>query len=564
MTVAERIAGVTGFVPVRPPKRPVAPAALPQSLVEYGARRYLVVAGVMLAALLQTVDLTIVNVALPTVQGNLGATVDDGAWVLTGYVIANVVVIPLAPWLQLRFGRKNYFLASIAGFTAASMLCGMATSLLALILFRVVQGAFGGGLLATAQVVLRDTFPAEQMGMSQSIFALGTVLGPSLGPTLGGVLVDNLSWPWVFDVNLVPGAVAFFLLARYMRGNTRPRPASVDVTGIGLLIVAVSCMQYVLDQGQRDDWFSDQSIVLCTLLALTATSVFVWWELRAPQPIVDLRVLRRPAVAAALAIAGAFAAIIFPSLFLLPQFTIDNLGFTSTLAGILIGVRALPVVLLTIPVARLANVPNFDLRWSISAGLATAGLGSLWLASSVTTSSDLGTFVPPLLLMGVGSAFVYSPLLVATMRSVGAEAGAKAAAFIVLAFQLGGSISSASIVAFLDRRIQFHQSILAAQITLARQPVVAFLQHGTIGKLAAAVAAQAAALSYADAFVAVGVLALFVTPGVLLLAPSHRKQVTWNTKRPAPTFAPILRACFSTSPPKRREQHIPQPVRNET
>ena len=180
-----------------------------------------------------------------------------------------------------------------------------------------VQGAFGGGLLATAQVVLRDTFPPKQLGLSQSIFALGTILGPSLGPTLGGILVDNLSWPWVFDVNLVPGIIAFVILARYMRETSRPRPARVDTAGIALLVVAVSCMQYVLDQGQRDDWFSDQSIQLCTFLAVTAGAAFVWWELRVAEPIVDLRVLRQPAVAAALAIAGAYAAIIFPSLLLL-------------------------------------------------------------------------------------------------------------------------------------------------------------------------------------------------------------------------------------------------------
>src|SRR6516162_2795635 len=194
MSVAERIVR-TGVIPARP-RPPVAavPAPVqPPSLVEYGARRYLVVAGVMLAALLQTIDLTIVNIALPTIQGNLGATVDEGTWVLTGYVIANVVVIPMTPWLQLRFGRKNYFLASIAGFTVASLLCGLASSLMALILFRILQGAFGGGLLATAQVILRETFPPEQLGMSQSIFALGTILGPSIGPTLGGILVDNLS-----------------------------------------------------------------------------------------------------------------------------------------------------------------------------------------------------------------------------------------------------------------------------------------------------------------------------------------------------------------------------------
>jgi DHA2 family multidrug resistance protein len=519
LPVIERTAGITGLVPPRlktvaPPKP--APPALP--LVEYGMRRYLVVGGVMLAALLQTVDLTIVNVALPTIQGNLGATVDEGTWVLTGYVIANVVVIPLAPWLQLRFGRKNYFLASIAGFTLASLLCGMATSLTALILFRVVQGAFGGGLLATAQVVLRDTFPPAQMGMSQSIFALGTILGPSVGPTLGGILVDQASWPWVFDVNLVPGIVAFVVLARYMRDNGQPRRSPVDVAGIALLIVAVSTMQYVLDQGQRDDWFSDPSIRICTLLAAAATVAFVWWELRTSEPIVDLRVLRQPAVAAALAIAGAYAAIVFPSLLLLPQYTVDNLGFTSTEAGILIGLRALPVLALTIPVALLVAIPRFDLRWSIGGGLAVAGMASLWIGGRVTTGSSLETFVLPLLVMGTGAAFVYSPLLVATMRAVAPEAGAKAASFIVLFFQLGGSISSASIVAFLDQRLQFHQTMLASQATLARLPVIEFLKHGSLAQLAGAIAAQASVLAYADAFFVTGVLALIISPGVLFLA----------------------------------------------
>ena len=522
MSVATRPAGITGLIPARP--RPIAAAPSMPSLVEYGTRRYLVVAGVMLAALLQTVDLTIVNVALPTIQGNLGATVDEATWVLTAYVIANVVVIPMTPWLQLRFGRKNYFLVSIAGFTFASMLCGMASSLDALILFRVLQGVFGGGLLATEQIVLRDTFPAEQLGMSQSIFALGTIIGPSLGPTLGGILVDNLSWQWVFDVNLVPGIVAWLLLWRYLRDNGARQKAPIDVAGIGLLVIAVSGMQYVLDQGQRADWFSDASIRVATFLATAATGVFIWWELRIAQPIVDLRVLRQPAVAAALVIAGAFAGVIFPALLLLPQFTVETLGFTSTLAGMLIGIRALPVLLLTMPVARLVGIARFDLRWAIGGGMVVAGIGTLWLASSVTTQSALVTFAWPLLVMGVGAAFVYSPLLVATMRAVPVEAGAKASSFIVLFFQLGGSISSASIVAFLDQRLQFHQTMLAAEATLSRLPVTQFLQHSSTAALAATIAAQSAALAYADAFRIAGLFALIVSPAVLLLV--RKKTVT--------------------------------------
>lgn len=514
MTVAERPVR-SGIIPGRPRSQP---ASVAPSLVEYGARRWLVVGGVMMAALLQTIDLTIVNVALPTVQGNLGASVDEATWVLTAYVIANVVVIPLAPWLQLRFGRKNYFLASIAGFTLASLLCGMATSLSALILFRIVQGAFGGGLLSVAQVVMRDTFPSDQLGLSQSIFAIATILGPSIGPTLGGILIDNFSWPWVFDVNLVPGIVAVVLLWRYMRDNAKPQRAPVDVFGIVLLVVAVSCMQYVLDQGQHDDWFSDQLIQLCTFLAVTATATFVWWELRVAQPIVDLRILRTPAVSASLAIAGGLAAIVFPALLLLPQFTIEDLGFTSTLAGLLIGIRALPVLVLTMPIARLTNIRRFDLRWLIAGGLAVAGVGLLWLSGSVTMQSDLGTLVLPLLVVGAGSACVYSPLLVAVMRSVKPEVAPKAASFIVLAFQLGGSISSAGIIAFVDRREQFHQAILAAEVNLSRLPVAQFLQHATPQALAAIVTSQAAVLAYDDAFFITGVLALLVTPGVLLLA----------------------------------------------
>ena len=308
------------------------------------------------------------------------------------------------------------------------------------------------------------------------------------------------------------------LLARYMRDDGWRSRAPVDATGIALLIVTVSCLQYVLDQGQRDDWFSDSSIQMCTFLAASAGAAFVWRELRVAQPIVDLRVLRAPAVVAGLAIAGTFAGIIFPVLLLLPPYTVENLGFTSTGAGILIGLRALPVLVLTIPVAMLVALPRFDLRWSIGGGLALAGIASLWLGARLTTDSSMGTFVLPLLAMGTGAAFVYSPLLVATMRAVAPEAAAKASSFIVLFFQLGGSIGSAAIVAFLDQRLQFHQAVLAAEATLSRLPVTEFLKNGTLAQLSGLVNSQAAALSYADAFFVTGVLALIVSPGALLLA----------------------------------------------
>ncbi len=177
------------------------------NVVEYGGARVIVVIGVMLATLLQTLDTTIVNVALPTIQGNLGATIDEGAWVVTGYIITAVIIIPLTPWLQIRFGRRQYYATAIFGFTIASMLCGLAGSIQALIFWRIVQGAFGGGLIATGQATLRDTFPKSQLGASQALFSLGAIVGPSVGPYIGGLLTDNYAWNWVFFINLVPGTL---------------------------------------------------------------------------------------------------------------------------------------------------------------------------------------------------------------------------------------------------------------------------------------------------------------------------------------------------------------------
>lgn len=500
------------------PSRPSLHAASkpPDSLVEYGTRRVLVVAGVMLAALLQTVDATIVNVALPTIQGNLGATVDEATWVVTAYVIANVVVIPLTPWLQTRFGRKNYFIVSILGFTAASMLCGMATSLQMLILFRIVQGAFGGGLLPTAQVILRETYPPELIGTSQSIFTLGAILGPSIGPTLGGIITDNLSWQWVFDINLVPGILAALLLALYLRGNTS-RKSSVDVPGIALLTITIGALQYVLDQGQLEDWFSSGTITAFTLISVITAALFVWWELRTPMPIVDLRILRRVQVATASVLGATIAVIIYGALLLLPQFTVNVLGFTETLAGVLIGMRALPILLLTIPVGRIVNSGKIDVRFLIGSGLIVASIASIWLSREVTSDSVLLSLALPLALMGFGIAFVFSPLLVAVLRAVPPQDAPKAASFVTLFTQLGGSIATASLVTFTERREDFHQSLLAAGATLQDNAVQTFLRTHPLAELYRTIATQATVLSYADAFLIMGVIGVVMSPLVFFL-----------------------------------------------
>src|SRR5579864_9549657 len=207
------------------------------ALVEYGLRRWIIVIGVMSATLLQVLDATIVNVALPTIQGNLGANFDEGAWVVTGYIIAAVIVIPLTPWLQQTFGRKQYYVAAIAGFTVTSALCGLSTTLPELVFFRILQGLCGGGLIATGQAILRDTFPTRELGKSQALVSLGAIVGPSIGPTLGGILTDAFSWNWIFNINIVPGVLAAIMIAMTLRNPKYPRRAGFD--GIGLALLAI-------------------------------------------------------------------------------------------------------------------------------------------------------------------------------------------------------------------------------------------------------------------------------------------------------------------------------------
>jgi DHA2 family multidrug resistance protein len=508
------------------------PAAQPQpakppgvarcDVTEYGLRRILVVTGVMLAALLQTLDSTIVNVALPTIQGNLGASIDEGAWVVTAYIIAAVIVIPVTPWLQTRFGRKQYFLVSIAGFTVTSLACGLASSIEELIAFRLVQGIFGGGLLATSQAILRDTFPPSQLGLSQAIFTFGAVVGPSAGPTIGGVLTDNFSWRWVFDVNVVPGIVAILLLAPTLRNPSKARAIGFDGVGLSLLALGLGSLQYVLDEGERNDWFSSPLILTLSITAALGMAAFVAWELKGTKiPIVDLSVLFRRNVAIGCGLAVVNAAMVFGGLLVLPQYLSGVLGFTATQDGILLAMRAVPIVLLTIPIGLFVNSGKIDPRFLIAGGLAVGGAGFIGLAYVTTSNTEFLTMLPWLLLSGSGIAFVFTPLLVAVLRAVAPADSPKAGSFVSLSLNLGGSITSASLVTVLDRRETYHGSVLGDTISRSNPQVAALLaQPNGLVQIARLVGREAATLAYADTFYILGAFAiLFAGMAFLLKAP---------------------------------------------
>ncbi len=508
-----------------------APAVAPQrrDVTEYGTRRTFIVTGVMLAALLQTLDGTIVNVALPTIQGNLGASIDEATWVVTAYIIAAVVVIPITPWLMNRFGRKQYFVASIAGFTIASLACGLASSIDELIVFRVIQGIFGGGLLATSQAILRDTFPPKQLSLSQAIYTIGAVVGPSFGPTIGGLLTDNVSWRWVFDVNVVPGVVAIALLVPLLRNPSRQKSTRFDGIGLTLLAIGLGSLQYVLDEGERNGWFDDGTILAFAIASVVGLVAFVVWEIRGTaHPIVDLRVLSRRGVAVGCLVALVNAVVVFGQLFLMPQYLTGVLGFTATQDGLLLAVRAIPVMLLTIPVGALVSSGKVDPRLLIAIGLTLAGGGVLGLGFETTSTTEFGTLVPYLIATGCGISLVFTPLLVSVLGSVSPADSPKAGAFIGLALNLGGSLASASLVTLLDQRESFHSTILGADTTLAHPVVASAIAHDGLARVAAIIGRESANLSYADTFYAIGAFAIFFA-GLAFALPGRKKPAPSTT-----------------------------------
>jgi MFS transporter, DHA2 family, multidrug resistance protein len=485
-----------------------------RDVTERGPRLVLIVIGVMLAALMQTLDSTITNVALPNIQGNLGASQDEGTWVVTAYTIAAIIVIPITPWLQARFGRKTYFLASIVGFTIASVICGSAGSLYELVMARAVQGAFGGGLLATSQSILRDSFPPKQLGLSQGIFAIGAVMGPALGPPLGGFLVDNASWNWAFDINIVPGAIAATLLFLLLRDPDPKRSLPVDAVGLALLAVGLGTLQYVLTEGEQNYWLQDPLIASMTATCAATMVCFVLWEIFGTKtPVVDLRILANRSVAAGSIQSMAIGMASLGASYTLPQLTQGPLQFTPTLSGILFLVRAFPIMLVTLPLVFLAS--KIDTRVLVGFGFLVVSISSALLGYATTSQSSFGTFVFPLILSGIGIVTLYIPLTIAVLGATTPDQGPKASAFLNLALQLGGSISVAGMSVFIDQREAFHSTILGASATLANPNIREFV--GTKAELASLIGTQSTVLSYADATFLIGFLCLLSIPLVLLL-----------------------------------------------
>ena len=509
-------------------------------MAESGARKWIIVVTVVLSAMIELIDTTIVNVSLPQMMGNLGATLDEIAWVVTSYVFANVIVLPMASWLSAVLGRRNYFAGSILLFTVASFFCGHASSLWELVLFRFLQGAGGGGLMSTSQSILVETFPPEELGLATGLFGLGVVIGPTVGPTLGGWITDNFSWPWIFYVNLPIGALAMVMTLLFIRDPREEREVGgVDWWGILLLVVGVGALQVVLDRGQRDDWFAAPYITALTIVAAVGIAAFIWWELKTKHPVVDLRVLRNRSLAVGTFFTFIHGFGLYASQFIFPVFVQHLLGFTALQSGLLMLPSSLTAAAM-MPLAGRLIRRGFPPQLMLVFGFISF-FAFTWMLSQSTLASGQADFFWPLILRGFGLSLLFVPFTTLALSELSAQDVHQATGLTNMMRQLGGSFGVAVIATFVQYRSWEHRQDMLRYVTpfdFALRQRLSMIIHGLMARGSSFVEAQRQAyaaiegivtrqsflLTYMDAFRIVGVFFICCMP-LLLLFKTRRGPV---------------------------------------
>ncbi len=491
-------------------------------------RKWLITLTVITASVIELIDTSIVNVALPDMMGNLGATLDEVAWVVVSYVVANVIVLPMTGWLSSLFGRRRYFVGSIVLFTVASFFCGHAGNIWELVLFRFLQGAGGGALLSTSQAILVETFPKEELGLATALFGLGVVVGPTIGPTLGGWITDNLSWPWIFYVNLPIGAAAAALTLTFVRDARHARKVErVDAWGIALLAVGVGSLQIVLERGDREDWFHTTYIVVLAAVAAVALPLFVWHELHAEHPVVDLRVLKDRSLALGTVFTFILGFGLYSSVFIFPVFAQNILGFTATQTGLILLPGGLATAFMMPVVGKLLQ-KGFPPQVLNAVGFVLF----FWfchLLSSSNLASGRGDFFWPLIFRGVGLACLFVPLTTLALSGLKGADIAQGTGLTNMMRQLGGSFGIAIVATYLDRHAWTNRTALLTTLTpydtAARswlaQVTGGFVSRGVppaaahekaLAALSGTLTRQTFLLTYMDAFRLVGLFFIVCIP----------------------------------------------------
>ncbi len=517
-----------------PPARSLRVAPETEVAVDPQWLKWAILVSASLGALLEIVDTSIVNVALADMQASLGATISEIGWVVTIYSVANVIMLPLSAWLGDRFGTKRYFIFSLVAFTAASVLCGMSSSLGMLIFARFLQGLGGGGLLAKAQAILFKTFSREQQAAAQAVFGMVIIAGPAMGPTLGGYIVTALDWRWIFFVNLPIGIVATIMCVAFLKPeppDAATQASRVDWLGILFLIVAVGCLQTFLEQGQENDWLSSSFIRTMAVGTVLGVFFLLWRELTCEKPVIDLHVLRHRSLVAGSVMGMVLGMGLYGALFAVPIFCQSILGFSAQQTGLFLAPSAL-VAVFTFPIIGKLN-GKVDARVLISLGALTI-VGSMFMLEHLSPQSGTSDIFWPLMIRGAGTTFMFLPITLATMTPIPKEDVSAATGIFNLMRQLGGSVGIAALTTLLAGRQAFHRGVLIEKLADSSAPAQQRLSQLTQGfaakgfdgvtahhmaqrALDGLVAVQSAVMSFGDIFHVVGLAFVFTLPLVFFL-----------------------------------------------
>lgn len=519
---------------------PSRPAAGPSASALSGVSKYrwFILLGLITAAIMEVLDTTIVNVALPQMAGNLGATFEEIGWVATGYILSNVVVLPMTAFLAARFGRKRYLGFSILLFIGASFFCGMSHTLIELVFWRIIQGAGGAALLSTAQATLRQIFPLEQQGIVQAIFLMGIIVAPTLGPTLGGWITDNYTWNWCFFINIPIGIVSFFLVTSFLEDSVQASKAgSVDWLGIGLMTVGLGSLQYVLEQGQEKDWFNDPTILKLAVLSGFTLAILIWWELspRNTHPVVNFRILKVRALSSSIFLFVALGFGLYGGVYLFPLFAQTILNFTPTKTGLVLLPGGLATATSALICGRLLNGKKalVDPRVLIVIGMSIFMI-SMWDLGHLTTISGEPDTRMSLLIRGFGLGFLFTPINQIAYASINPRDAQQASGLINLARQLGGSFGIAILGTYLTRHTDIHRADLVNYLYAGNKVMEAriagsvhhFMQLGygpadaqraAFAALDRTVTVQAQTSSFNDSFLVILLFFLLVSPAIFVL-----------------------------------------------
>ena len=492
---------------------------------------------VMLATFMEVLDTSVANVSLPHIAGSLSASLDEATWVLTSYLVANAIVLPMGGWFSMLLGRKRFYMSCVALFTVSSVLCGFAPSLGMLVFFRILQGLGGGALQPMSQAILVESFPREKQGMAMAVYGMGVVVAPVIGPTLGGWITDNMTWRWIFLINIPVGILSLlltsslifdppYLVRRGFRDGLR-----IDYAGLGLLAVGLGSLEVVLDEGQKEDWFSSNFILVFAVITVICLVGVVLWELRQKQPIIDFHILKERNYALATVSMLVLGFVLYGSTTLLPLLLQTLLGYTSLLSGLVLSPGGI-VICIGMPVVGML-LRRYQARWLIIGGVLVSTLGLLAM-SRFNLYIDYRTAVMGRIVQSAGLAFLFVPISTVAFGLIPRERMNYATGLFNLARNIGGSSGIATVTTLLARRAQFHQQVLVAHLTpynaayrdALGQSSQILQAHGA-GAVDAAAQAQALVygtmqrqsnmLAFSDAFWVMGVLFLAIIPLMFFL-----------------------------------------------